>query len=246
MIGGVGIVITPFVIRIIPKMRGHIQPSVLSVLPLESLSIVIRNSAQRSALLFSGLLMLGHFLIIPFINPYIEFNKGFSKDMIPMIYLVGGIASLISAIFLGRVADKIGKLRVFLYSVFFSLFMVLIITHLPDIHYALIIGFFSLWFMLATGRAITSQAMISEVVKPEQRGSFMSINGSIQQLGQGIAALLAGAIVLTERSGKILRYNWVGYLSAIVLTASFFLAYYLFRKLDKKNNLKLSVLNENE
>jgi MFS transporter, DHA1 family, inner membrane transport protein len=246
MIGGVGIVITPFVIRIIPKMRGHIQPSVLSVLPLESLSIVIRNSAQRSALLFSGLLMLGHFLIIPFINPYIEFNKGFSKDMIPMIYLVGGIASLISAIFLGRVADKIGKLRVFLYSVFFSLFMVLIITHLPDIHYALIIGFFSLWFMLATGRAITSQAMISEVVKPEQRGSFMSINGSIQQLGQGIAALLAGAIVLTERSGKILRYNWVGYLSAIVLTASFFLAYYLFRKLDKKNNLKLRLLKENE
>ena len=246
MIGGVGIVITPFVIRIIPKMRGHIQPSVLSVLPLESLSIVIRNSAQRSALLFSGLLMLGHFLIIPFINPYIEFNKGLSKDMIPMIYLVGGIASLISAIFLGRVADKIGKLRVFLYSVFFSLFMVLIITHLPDIHYALIIAFFSLWFMLATGRAITSQAMISEVVKPEQRGSFMSINGSIQQLGQGIAALLAGAIVLTERSGKILRYNWVGYLSAIVLTASFFLAYYLFRELDRKNNLKLSLLNENE
>src|SRR5258705_11736895 len=104
-------------------MKDHIRPGVRSFLPLESLTIVIRNPVQRSALLFSGLLMLGHFLIIPFINPYIEFNKGFSKSLIPMIYLVGGIASLIAALFLGRVADKIGNFPVFLYSVFFPLFM---------------------------------------------------------------------------------------------------------------------------
>jgi len=245
MIGCVGILILPFVIRFIPKMTGHIKPKDRTALPLESLIMVIKNPDQRSALLFAGLLMMGHFLIIPFINPYIEFNKGFSKDMIPMIYLVGGIASLIAALFLGRIADKIGKLPVFLYSVFFSLFMVLIITRLPDIHYALVLVFFSVWFMLATGRAITAQAMISEVVKPEQRGSFMSINGSVQQLGQGIAALLAGAIVLAEPSGKILRYNWVGYLSVLVLLGSFFLARNLFRKLDKKNSMQTELFSEN-
>ena len=162
-----------------------------------------------------------------------------------MIYLVGGIASLIAALLLGRVSDRIGKLPVFLYSVFFSLFMVLLITRLPDIHFSLVLGFFSVWFMLATGRAITSQAMISEVVKPEQRGSFMSINGSVQQLGQGVAALIAGGIVLTDPSGKILRYNWVGYLSVLVLLGSFFLARNLFRKLDKKNGLEAELLGEN-
>jgi predicted MFS family arabinose efflux permease len=238
MIGGVGILIIPLVIRFIPAMRDHIKPANENGLSLESLAIVIRHPAQRAALLFSGLLMMGHFLIIPFINPYIEFNKGFGKDLIPMIYLVGGIASLISAFFLGRVADKIGKLPVFLYSVFFSVIMVLIITKLPDIHYSLVLGFFAVWFMLATGRAITAQAMISEVVKPEQRGSFMAINGSVQQLGSGFASLMAGAIVLTDYSGKIARYNWVGYLSALVLALSFFLGRYLFRKLEKKNDLK--------
>jgi MFS family permease len=80
--------------------------------------------------------------------------------------------------------------------------------------------------------------MISEVVKPEQRGSFMAINGSVQQLGSGFASLMAGAIVLTDYSGKIARYNWVGYLSALVLALSFFLGRYLFRKLEKKNDLK--------
>ncbi|MDZ4810534.1 MAG: MFS transporter [Bacteroidota bacterium] len=245
IIGGVGIVLLPFVIRYVPEMTDHIQSKESISHPLQSLAIVIKNPDQRSALLFAGLLMMGHFLIIPFINPFIEFNKGFSKDMIPMIYLVGGIASLIAAFYLGRIADKIGKLPVFLFSVFFSIFMVILITRMPDVHYAVLLGFFAVWFMLATGRAVTSQAMISEVVKPEQRGSFMSVNGSVQQLGSGIASLSAGAIVVTEPSGKILNYNWLGYLSAVVLMASFFLARYLFRKLDKKNSFEAEQLLEN-
>lgn len=245
MIGGIGILIIPFVIRFVPKMTAHIKPRDKTDLPMKSLIIVIKNPDQRSALLFAGLLMMGHFLIIPFINPYIEFNKGFSKDIIPMIYLVGGIASLFAAFFLGRTADRIGKLPVFLYSVFFSLFMVMLITRLPDIHYALLLSFFAIWFMLATGRAITSQAMISEVVKPEQRGSFMSINGSVQQLGSGLASLSAGAIVVTEPSGKILHYNWVGYLSVVVLLSSFFLARYLFGKIDKRKSIEAKLFREN-
>ncbi len=74
--------------------------------------------------------------------------------------------------------------------------------------------------------------MITEVVKPEQRGSFMSINGSIQQLGSGLAALCAGAIVTTEKSGRIVNYNWVGYLSILVLLLSLFFGRAIFRKID--------------
>ncbi len=245
MIGGVGLILIPFVIRYVPKMTDHIKPMEKRGHPMESLILVIKNREQRSALLFAGLLMMGHFLIIPFINPYIEFNKGFSKSMIPMIYLIGGIASLFAALYLGRVSDKIGKLPVFLFSVFFSLFMVILITRMPDVHYTVLLGFFALWFMLATGRAVTSQAMISEVVTAEQRGSFMSINGSIQQLGSGLASLTAGAIVITEPSGKILNYHWLGYLSAAVLMSSFFLGRQLFRKLDRKNGFEAQLLQKN-
>ena len=245
MIGGVGLILIPLVIRFVPKMTDHIKPIEKRGHPMESLILVIKNRDQRSALLFAGLLMMGHFLIIPFINPYIEFNKGFSKDMIPMIYLIGGIASLFAALYLGRVSDRIGKLPVFLFSVFFSLFMVLLITRMPDVHYSVLLGFFALWFMLATGRAVTSQAMISEVVTAEQRGSFMSINGSVQQLGSGFASLIAGAIVITEPSGKILNYNWLGYLSAVVLMSSFFLARNLFRNLDRKNGMEAELLQKN-
>jgi DHA1 family inner membrane transport protein len=240
LIGGVALILIPLVVKVIPSMMGHIREKNEEESILSALIKVVKVPIQRSALTFSGLLMMGHFLIIPFINPYLEFNKGFSKNDTPSIYLVGGLASLLAAIYLGKLADRKGKLNVFSISVFFSMFMVLIITRLPNVHFAVVLLFFALWFMVATGRIVTAQAMITEVVKPEQRGSFMSINGSIQQLGSGIAALCSGVIVTTEPSGRIVNYNWVGYLSILVLALSLLFGRKIFRNFDRP------VANENK
>ena len=237
LVGGVGIALAPLLIKFIPPMKGHILQSEKKEQPLMLLGTVLQTPAQRSALLFSCLLMMGHFLIIPFINPYLEFNKGFSKDLTPMIYLVGGVASLVAAIYLGRISDKKGKLPVFSISVFFSLFMVIIITRMPTVPFTVVLVFFAIWFVVATGRAVTAQAMISEVVKPEQRGSFMSFNGSVQQLGTSIASVVAGFIVLKDKAGKIQHYEWLGYLSILVLLASLLLGRYLFSGMDKKESV---------
>ncbi len=233
LIGAVALILIPFIIRIIPHMTSHIKKPDDDESLFTALIKVSKIPIQRSALAFSGLLMMGHFLIIPFINPYLEFNKGFSKNDIPAIYLVGGAASLAAAIYLGRVADKKGKLSIFSLSVIFSLFMVLIITRLPSVAFPVVLLFFALWFIVATGRIVTAQAMITEVVQPEQRGSFMSINGSVQQLGSGLAALCAGVIVRTEKSGRIAHYEWVGYLSIAVLVFSLLFARIIFRKIDR-------------
>lgn len=237
LIGSLGIIFIPLIIRIIPEMKGHIQPAESKGSPWFILTSVYKVPQQRAALIFSGLLMMGHFLIIPFINPFLEFNKGFSKDATPVIYLVGGISSLLAALILGRMADKKGKLLVFTISVIISLFMVVIITRMPNVHFGLVLLFFSIWFIVATGRIVTAQAMISHAVSPEQRGSFMSINGSIQQLGSGIAALCAGAIVFTEKSGRIINYDWVGYLSIVVLIGCLLYGRNIFKSMDLAENL---------
>lgn len=237
LIGSLGIIFIPLIIRTIPEMKGHIQPAESKGSPWLILTSVYKVPQQRAALIFSGLLMMGHFLIIPFINPFLEFNKGFSKDATPVIYLVGGISSLLAALILGRMADKKGKLLVFTISVIISLFMVVIITRMPNVHFGLVLLFFSIWFIVATGRIVTAQAMISHVVSPEQRGSFMSINGSIQQLGSGIAALCAGAIVFTEKSGRIINYDWVGYLSIVVLIGCLLYGRIIFKSMDLAENL---------
>jgi MFS transporter, DHA1 family, inner membrane transport protein len=72
----------------------------------------------------------------------------------------------------------------------------------------------------------------------------MSINGSIQQLGSGLAALFAGIIVSTEKSGKIINYNWVGYLSILVLLLSLIYGRIIFRKIDVTEQITGETENE--
>src|SRR6185503_7430787 len=102
-----------------------------------------------------------------------------------------------------------------------------------NVAFPVVLVFFAIWFIVATGRIVTAQAMITQVVLPEQRGSFMSINGSIQQLGSGLAALCAGSIVVTEKSGRIHNYEWVGYLSILVLLLSLIFGRVIFRNMDR-------------
>ncbi|HEX2847020.1 MAG TPA: MFS transporter [Chitinophagaceae bacterium] len=239
-VGGLGIVLIPLVIKYIPAITGHLCDAEARIAPLALLAKIIRTPAQGSALFFSCLLMIGHFLIIPFITPYLEFNKGYSKNLIPAIFLVGGMASLVSAILLGRVADKKGKLPIYCWSVFFSLFMVLLITQMPAMPFSVVLTIFAAWFVFATGRALTAQAMISEVVKPEQRGSFMSFNGCVQQIGTGLASLIAGFVVYDDHGGKIYRYEWLGYLSIVVLIATIVLAQMIFRKVDRRSKQEIN------
>ncbi|TWI79494.1 putative MFS family arabinose efflux permease [Lacibacter cauensis] len=233
-VGIVGVVIIPLVSKYLPSMSGHIKEKEADHNKFEVLQVVVENPTQRLALLFSFLMMMGHFLIIPFINPYMEFNNGYSKTVTPMIYLVGGISSFFAANILGKISDRYGKLPVFSVSVLLSLLFVWVITNLPPVHIALMLSLFAVWFVLATGRSVAAQAMISNVVTPQHRGSFMSFNSSVQQLGTAAASFIAGMIVIKGEDGKIQHYNWLGYLSIVVLVVCFFLARRLFYKMTNQ------------
>jgi MFS transporter, DHA1 family, inner membrane transport protein len=234
LVGILGIVVIPLVMKFVPPMTEHIRQRSENESRFNVLLKVIDEPKQRLALLFSALMMMGHFMIIPFVNPYMEFNMGYSKSQTPMIYLVGGIASFLSANILGRLADKYGKLIVFTVSVILSLFLVYTITNLPVMPFYLVLALFALWFVFSTGRGVAAQAMVTNVVLPEQRGSFMSFNSSVQQLGTSIASFVAGMVVIKDGAGKIHHYSWLGYLSIIILFACMMLARYLFNGLDKK------------
>lgn len=234
-------VILPLCFFYLPVLKTHLEElAENSSNKITQLWNTLTTKSTGLALLFSGLMMMGHFLIIPFINPYMEFNKGYPRSVTPLIYLVGGIASFVAAVFLGRLSDRIGKLTVFSYCVPLSFIMVVMITNLPSLPFSVVLSFFAIWFALATGRAVSSQTMVSNVTGSSNRGSFMSLNSSIQHLGTGVAALVSGYIVTEDKGGRLMHYEWVGYLSVIVLLAGFFLGRYLFRNTEEKIKTKLS------
>ena len=223
----------PLLAKYVPAQTAHIQQEELQTKKLDLLKDLIRDKKQRMALLFSGLIMMGHFMIIPFVNPFMEFNNGYSKEQTPLIYLVGGIAAFFAANTLGKLSDKHGKLKVFTICVLASLPLVVVITHLTPIAFSIVLVFFGFWFIASTGRGVTAQAMVSNVVEPRKRGSFMSFNSSVQQLGTSAASLIAGFIVVKGSKGEIYHYDWLGYLSAFILLICIVLGQRIFKKQDE-------------
>lgn len=233
LVGIMGIALLPLLYRIIPNMTRHIHAPEQKQSPFTALLQLKNDRNMQLALLFNGLINMGHFLIIPFINPFLEFNNGYSRQLTPLIYLSGGIASFIAAHILGRFSDIHGKLKVFTICILLSMPVVIFITHLPVIPFWIVLMLFAFWFAVSTGRGVTGQAMVSNVVPPQYRGSFMSFNSSVQQLGSSMASLLAGYVVVRSSSGKLLHYNQLGAISVGILIACLLLARYLFQKMDQ-------------
>jgi predicted MFS family arabinose efflux permease len=223
-IGLLGIIIIPFISKYLPAMNKHVHASAERVKPMEMVKGILNNKQQRRALLLSGGLMLGHFLIIPFLNPFMELNVGFTSMQRNLVYMVGGICSFFSAPLIGKLADKYGKHKVFYIFAIVSLIPVFLITNMPPIKYYFVLTVTGIWFALTTGRTIPAQAIISNVVPAEQRGSFMSFNSSFQQMFTGLASLIAGFIVIEGADNKIHNYPIVGYLSIAVIFGCIFIA----------------------
>jgi DHA1 family inner membrane transport protein len=222
-IGVLGIIIIPLVMRFMQPMNKHITGGERTN-PIVLVKNIFSNRLQLLALGLSGSLMLGHFVIIPFLNPYMQFNVGFTTHQRNLVYMVGGIASFVTSPFIGKLADKYGKHRIFTIFALLSLIPIFLITNMPAIKYYYVLIVTGIWFMLSTGRGIPAQAIISNVVTPEQRGSFMSFNSCIQQLFTGTASLIAGMIVVVAPDDKILHYPIVGYISIFVVLLCIFIA----------------------
>lgn len=211
-----------FIYKFVPNLSAHTQAG-KEVNVLQVVKNITSSSNQRKAITLMMVVMFGHFSIIPFLSPYMVSNVGFTETQLEQIYFFGGLSTIVTSPLIGKLADKIGKLKVFTIFVSISCIPVLFITHMPrvDIWIALIAT--SVFFAVSSGRFIPAQAMVTATVEPKNRGSFMSIVSSMQQLSAGLASYIAGLVVVKQANGEMLNYNWVGVMSVIAAIFTLFL-----------------------
>lgn len=211
-----------FIYKFVPNLSAHTQAG-KEVNVLQVVKNITSSSNQRKAITLMMVVMFGHFSIIPFLSPYMVSNVGFTESQLEQIYFFGGLSTIVTSPLIGKLADKIGKLKVFTIFVSISCIPVLFITHMPrvDIWIALIAT--SVFFAVSSGRFIPAQAMVTATVEPKNRGSFMSIVSSMQQLSAGLASYIAGLVVVKQANGEMLNYNWVGVMSVIAAIFTLFL-----------------------
>ncbi len=229
VVAGVGTVLLPLLIRFIPNVDAHLANPVILKDRVSNFFLIFRNKTQVTALIFSLLMISGHFIIIPLINPYMVFNAGVLQANTPLIYLCGGLSAMIAAQFAGKLADRFGKRQVFVISALLSTLFIFAITNMPALPLFIILLTFSLWFSTATGRTVPGQAMTTQAVTTQSRGSFMSLNSCVQSLGSGLATLLSGLITYSDEKYAIHNYHILGYISIGIILLSVAVAYRLDR-----------------
>jgi predicted MFS family arabinose efflux permease len=225
----VGTVVFPFLLKYIPKVNAHLQNPVILKERIQNFKNIFSNKAQITALIFSTLMVMGHFIIIPLINPFMVNNVLVPIEKTPLIYLVGGVSSILTASIVGRLADKYGKRKVFVLAAIISILFIFIITNMPQWNIVLVLTLFALWFSSATSRMVPGQAMTTQVVTAATRGGFMSLNSCLQSLGTGVATLTSGWVTYSDANHKIHHYSILGYISIALILLCIYYAY----KLDK-------------
>lgn len=205
----VGLLIWLALIRMLPALDGHLQQKA-SHHPWEILREVLSSRSRRYGLLLTGVLILGQFAVIPYIAPYLVANAGLAEAHLPLIYIVGGALTIVTSQWIGRFADRYGKMKVFTILALLSMIPLLVVTHLPVVSLWICLAVAGLFFILVSGRMIPAMALINGTVEPQRRAAFLSLNGSVQQLGAAIGSSLSGIVIVKSASGTLLNYGWVG------------------------------------
>ncbi len=228
LLTGLSIVILLVAARVLPRVDAHLIHA-RERHPGRHLRQLLANRTHLNAFALIVTLMFAGFSVIPFISPYMVANVGLREADLTYLYFVGGLATLFTARVIGRLADRHGKHQVFMWVAALSIVPILVMTHLPALSLALALVVMTVFMVFVSGRMVPAIALITTAVEPRLRGSFMSLNGAVQQMSAGFAAIGAGAIIGQSKTGALTHYGLVGTLAA----GSTVLAILLARRLGR-------------
>ncbi|HTB24248.1 MAG TPA: MFS transporter [Puia sp.] len=183
----------------------------------------------------TALLSIGGFMLMPFGSAFAINNLKVTQHQLPIMFMVSGLSTLIIMPIIGKLSDRIDKFTIFAIASVWTIIMVLIYTHLSVTPFFLVIILNILMMAGVMSRMIPSSALITGVPAMQDRGAFMSINSSVQQIAGGIAAAFAGMIVIQKtKFSPLEHYDTLGYIIICISCISIFLIYRVSAMVKKK------------
>jgi len=198
--------------KVLPPVRSHLdagKPAMGS-----DFLALLRSSNAWVGLSLMTVMIFGHFMIIPYLSPYLVNNVGMQEKDLFLVYLFGGLITVFTGPLVGRLADQHGRFKIYIVLVFCACGVIRVITSAGVMPVWEILIFSTLFFVFASSRFIPGQAVISLAVPPSQRGAYMSLVACSRDLASGVTAAIAGSIVVIDKStGKMQHFATLGWLA---------------------------------
>lgn len=203
-------------IAILPRVTAHLAEA-RGQSPWSRVREIATEPNHLRAFALVAMLTLSGMIMIPFLATAAVFNAGIPENHLWLVYLFGGIATLVTNNLLGHLGDRFGHTRIFFVMAGFAVVPVIAVTNLGHWPLAAILVATTAFMISMGGRWTPSMALVTMSVDGRLRGGFMSFNSAIQALFGAIATRASGAIVTQAPSGELVGYAWAGAASLLFL-----------------------------
>ena len=175
---------------------------------------------------------------MPFASAFSVNNLGITLNNSPSSYMVTGIFSMVTGPAYREVQRSSGVSIIFLFGLTANDGGGGIYCNLGITPFWIVLVLNILMFAGVSSRIISSSALVRAVPAPQDRGAFMSVNSSVQQISGGIAAFVAGLIVVQtpeENSSTMIHLGYV-VVGAMIITMIMMYSIHLY--VDKNSGFK--------
>lgn len=180
--------------------------------PLLHLWHTLSDSHYRIGFTAIALLSVGGFMMMPFGSAYLVNNIGISQQQLPLVFMFTGISSIVIMPLVGKLSDKMDKFILFTAGSLLAITMVIIYTNLSVTPLWEIVVINMIMFMGIMSRMIPATTLNTSIPEMKDRGAYMSITSSLQQIAGGFAAILAGFIITQKtKTSPLEHYDILGY-----------------------------------
>ena len=146
------------------------------------------------------LMFLGVSLYVVYLPTWLERGLGATANQIALLFLVGGIANVLVGPQAGRISDEIGRKRIILFSCL-GLSVVMALTTLVVGSISVAYPWFFLVMALVAMRIGPFSALLTGLVSDDRRGSLLSLNVALGQVGFAVGGTLAGLLYASSGFG---------------------------------------------
>lgn len=201
---------------------------------VKNFASIFTNKNYLWAFATTFFLATGGFLIMPYSSPFLVNNIGIKEIDLTFIFFVAGLGTLIASPVFGWMSDKYGKFNLFAIGSVLSAVMIYLYTNLSQSSLYEVIVINTILTIFVSSRMITSTALITAIPTNEERGAFMNISSSIQQLSGGVATYLGGLILIQNTDNKFTNFDTLGLVTIISMVFCVALMFNIDRIIRKR------------
>ncbi len=191
----------------------------------------------RIGFLSTCFLSIGGFMMMPWGSAFSINNLKVTQQQLPILFMVGGLSTLLIMPFVGKLSDKIDKFKLFAMASIWMMVVVVIYTHFGPTPFALVMIMNVCMMIGIMSRMVPSMALTSALPEMQDRGAFMSINSSLQQFAGGLAAAIGGMIVVQKtKTSPLEHYDTLGFVITGISIVGIFMVYRVSQLVKSSSN----------